>query len=281
MRLALAEARLAPEHGDVPVGAVVVHGEAVIGSGHNERERRQDPTAHAETIALRQAAAHWAAGACSTRSSTSRSSPAPCAPARSSSPAYRASSTAPPTRRPALPAACSTSSRSRASTTARRSPEAARARVRAAAGRLLRRTASGRRRTTGGRRALGSLACFAAPRARPRRGAGVVERGGLENRCGPFGPPRVRIPPPPPHSPRSGTGSGLAAIRGVRPADQREPGRAVKSGVRAAVHSPRIPPGVWSTRSAGSGQPDLLGRRAEAVAAVKARRPDPERSERG
>src|SRR5581483_10597266 len=32
---------------------------------------------------------------------------------------------------------------------------------------------------------------------RPRRGAGVVERGGLENRCGLFGPPRVRIPPPP------------------------------------------------------------------------------------
>jgi tRNA(adenine34) deaminase len=58
MRLALAEARLAPEHGDVPVGAVVVHGDAVIGAGHNEREHRQDPTAHAETIALQQAAAH-------------------------------------------------------------------------------------------------------------------------------------------------------------------------------------------------------------------------------
>jgi tRNA(adenine34) deaminase len=58
MRLALAEARFAPEHGDVPVGAVVVHGDSVIGAGHNERERRQDPTAHAETIALQQAAAH-------------------------------------------------------------------------------------------------------------------------------------------------------------------------------------------------------------------------------
>jgi tRNA(adenine34) deaminase len=56
MRLALAEARLAPAHGDVPVGAVVILGDEVIGAGHNERERRQDPTAHAETIALRAAA---------------------------------------------------------------------------------------------------------------------------------------------------------------------------------------------------------------------------------
>jgi tRNA(adenine34) deaminase len=58
MRLALAEARLAPEHGDVPVGAVVVFGDEVIGAGHNEREHRQDPTAHAETIALQEAATH-------------------------------------------------------------------------------------------------------------------------------------------------------------------------------------------------------------------------------
>ena len=57
MRLALAEARLAPEHGDVPVGAVVLHGDRVLGRGHNERERRQDPTAHAELLALQQAAA--------------------------------------------------------------------------------------------------------------------------------------------------------------------------------------------------------------------------------
>lgn len=57
MELALAEARLALEHGDVPVGAVVVVGGEVIGRGHNERERRQDPTAHAEVLALQQAAA--------------------------------------------------------------------------------------------------------------------------------------------------------------------------------------------------------------------------------
>jgi tRNA(adenine34) deaminase len=56
MRLALREAALAPEHEDVPIGAVVVHGGEVIGAGHNERELRADPTAHAEMIALREAA---------------------------------------------------------------------------------------------------------------------------------------------------------------------------------------------------------------------------------
>ena len=58
MRLAVAEAELAPPHDDVPVGAIVVHEGQVIGAGHNERELRQDPTAHAEMIALRAAAAH-------------------------------------------------------------------------------------------------------------------------------------------------------------------------------------------------------------------------------
>ena len=57
MRRALAQAREALGHGDVPIGAVVVHEGRVIGSGHNERERLQDPTAHAEVLALREAAA--------------------------------------------------------------------------------------------------------------------------------------------------------------------------------------------------------------------------------
>ena len=57
MRRALAQAREALGHGDVPIGAVVVHDGRVIGSGHNERERLQDPTAHAEVLALREAAA--------------------------------------------------------------------------------------------------------------------------------------------------------------------------------------------------------------------------------
>jgi len=60
MRLALREAEHASEHDDVPVGAIVVHEGEVIGAGRNERELRQDPTAHAETIAMREAARHLA-----------------------------------------------------------------------------------------------------------------------------------------------------------------------------------------------------------------------------
>ncbi len=56
MRLALREASRASEHDDVPIGAVVVRDGEVIGLGHNERELRNDPTAHAELIALREAA---------------------------------------------------------------------------------------------------------------------------------------------------------------------------------------------------------------------------------
>jgi tRNA(adenine34) deaminase len=56
MGLALAEAERCLEHGDVPVGAVVARGGHVIGAGKNERELRQDPTAHAEILALQEAA---------------------------------------------------------------------------------------------------------------------------------------------------------------------------------------------------------------------------------
>jgi len=54
---ALAEARAALGHGDVPIGAVVLVGGEIAGRGRNERERLGDPTAHAEVQALRQAAA--------------------------------------------------------------------------------------------------------------------------------------------------------------------------------------------------------------------------------
>ena len=57
MDLALVEAHACLEHGDVPVGAVVVRNGAVIASRHNERELTGDPTAHAEVLALRDAAA--------------------------------------------------------------------------------------------------------------------------------------------------------------------------------------------------------------------------------
>ena len=56
MRLAIREAERALEHEDVPVGAVIVHDGEVAGIGHNERELRQDPTAHAELLAIRDAA---------------------------------------------------------------------------------------------------------------------------------------------------------------------------------------------------------------------------------
>ena len=56
MRLALREAERAMEHGDVPIGAVIVHEGEVLATGRNEREERQDPTAHAEVLALREAA---------------------------------------------------------------------------------------------------------------------------------------------------------------------------------------------------------------------------------
>jgi tRNA(adenine34) deaminase len=56
MRLALREAERAPAHEDVPIGAVIVRGGEVIAAAHNEREVRGDPTAHAEVIAVREAA---------------------------------------------------------------------------------------------------------------------------------------------------------------------------------------------------------------------------------
>ena len=57
MREAVQEARAAVAHDDVPIGAVVVLDGSIIGRGHNERELREDPTAHAEVLALREAAA--------------------------------------------------------------------------------------------------------------------------------------------------------------------------------------------------------------------------------
>jgi len=58
MRLALDEARAALDHDDVPVGAVIIRDGTVIASRHNERELTDDPTAHAEVLALRDAAHH-------------------------------------------------------------------------------------------------------------------------------------------------------------------------------------------------------------------------------
>jgi len=57
MRLALDQARDALAHDDVPVGAVAVFGGQVVGRAHNQRELLRDPTAHAEILAITQAAA--------------------------------------------------------------------------------------------------------------------------------------------------------------------------------------------------------------------------------
>jgi len=56
MTLALREAERASAHGDVPIGAVVVREGELLAAAHNERELREDPTAHAEILALREAA---------------------------------------------------------------------------------------------------------------------------------------------------------------------------------------------------------------------------------
>ena len=56
MRLAIAEAELAALEGEVPVGAVIVRHDAVIAQAHNMREGTNDPTAHAEMLAIRLAA---------------------------------------------------------------------------------------------------------------------------------------------------------------------------------------------------------------------------------
>jgi tRNA(adenine34) deaminase len=62
MRLALREAERAAEHDDVPIGCVIAHEGEVLAAAGNERELRDDPTAHAEVLAMREAGralGHW------------------------------------------------------------------------------------------------------------------------------------------------------------------------------------------------------------------------------
>jgi tRNA(adenine34) deaminase len=56
MARALEEARAASSHDDVPIGCVITRGDEIVAAAHNARERDQDPTAHAEVLALRAAA---------------------------------------------------------------------------------------------------------------------------------------------------------------------------------------------------------------------------------
>jgi tRNA(adenine34) deaminase len=67
MQIAIEQARIAEENGDVPIGAVIVHENRIIGKAYNQREQLKDPTAHAEIIALTQAAAaleNWHLNGC-------------------------------------------------------------------------------------------------------------------------------------------------------------------------------------------------------------------------
>lgn len=58
MEYALEMARKAESEDEVPVGAVIVHEDQIVGQGYNQRERLQDPLAHAEMVAIREAAQH-------------------------------------------------------------------------------------------------------------------------------------------------------------------------------------------------------------------------------
>jgi tRNA(adenine34) deaminase len=67
MQKAVEQARIAEENGDVPIGAVIVYENQIIGKAYNQREQLKDPTAHAEIIALTQAAAYlesWRLNGC-------------------------------------------------------------------------------------------------------------------------------------------------------------------------------------------------------------------------
>jgi len=67
MKLAIDQANIAEENGDVPIGAVIVCKDQIIGKAYNQKEQLKDPTAHAEIIALTQAAAYmqtWRLNGC-------------------------------------------------------------------------------------------------------------------------------------------------------------------------------------------------------------------------
>jgi len=67
MKLAIEAAKIAEDNGDVPIGAVIVYQNQIIAKAYNQREQLQDPTAHAEIIALTQAAAYlenWRLNGC-------------------------------------------------------------------------------------------------------------------------------------------------------------------------------------------------------------------------
>ena len=132
MSMALEEAGVAASEDEVPVGCVIVslkHG--VIARAHNQRQRLLDPTAHAEMIAITQAAQRCAPGGWKIAVFTLLSNRAPCAPERSSRRGCRLRCTAAPIRRPGR-AIRSTASRPIAGSTIARLSSAACWRISAA-----------------------------------------------------------------------------------------------------------------------------------------------------
>lgn len=103
MKEAIREAGEAEAKGEVPIGAVLVREGEIIGRGHNLRESHQDPTAHAEMIAIREAAASWADGDWRDVSCMSPWNLAPCAQVPSSCPDWTPWSTVRMTPRAAVP----------------------------------------------------------------------------------------------------------------------------------------------------------------------------------
>ena len=122
MRLALQLAAAAGDAGEVPVGAVVVRGGEVVGRGANARVHSNDPTAHAELVALRQAAEHigtWRLG-----ETTLYVTLEPCPMCAGALVAARVSRLVfgPPTQKRGLAVPFTTSAPTRASITSWRSP---------------------------------------------------------------------------------------------------------------------------------------------------------------
>ena len=203
MRLAIEQAELALAHDDVPIGAVVVHGDTVIGIGHNERELRQDPTAHAEIIALRAAAS--ALGSWRVLDSTLYVTLEPCAMCAGAIVLARV---------PRVVYGCTDPKAGAAGSVLDVLGEPRLNHRPAVTGGVLAAMISRRAGAAGGggeadaaMRAAGRTELPVGLRRARRRGSvrknptavGRLQAklGGFENRCGPYGPPRVRIPPPP------------------------------------------------------------------------------------
>ena len=191
MGLALEEALAAPVHADVPVGAVVLVNGEVVAARHNERERSGDPTAHAEILALRDAAAVLGGWRLSTATLVVTLEPCPmCAGALVAARVGRAGFRGFRPQRRSLRDSVQPVLRSTAQPRATRNRRRARGGVCDPSDLVL----------CGEARGIGpadSRRVGAHPLGSPRRDARVAESDGLENRCASW-VPWVRIPLPPP-----------------------------------------------------------------------------------